>query len=140
VESALDEAGDVADSVTSTLSDAFDTYKAALEAIPSGGDTTLAEASEEITAAVGGHASRCMRKHGREVSTARLDRGVPRQDGSKVISVETSDGRQALTNQGSVRSMYFSTFISSDHSANLEATSSGISPCSPRRAADSVVK
>ena len=48
--------------------------------------------------------------------------------------------RQALTNQGSVRSMYLSTVISSDHSANLEATSSGISPCSPRRAAASVVK
>ena len=51
VQSALDEAGDVGESVRSTLSDAFDTFTAALEEIPSDGDTTLAEAAAEITAA-----------------------------------------------------------------------------------------
>jgi ElaB/YqjD/DUF883 family membrane-anchored ribosome-binding protein len=52
VQSALDDAGDVGESVRSTLSDSFDTFKAELEAIPSGGDTTLAEAGAAISAAV----------------------------------------------------------------------------------------
>jgi hypothetical protein len=51
VQSALDDAGDVGESVRSTLSGAFDTFKAALEEIPSDGETTLAEAAAEITAA-----------------------------------------------------------------------------------------
>lgn len=51
VQGTLDEAEDVAESVKTTLSDAFETYKAALEAIPSEGDTSLAEAEAEITAA-----------------------------------------------------------------------------------------
>ena len=51
VQTALDDAGDVGESVRSTLSDAFDTFKAALEAIPSEGDTTLAGAVAEVTAA-----------------------------------------------------------------------------------------
>jgi hypothetical protein len=51
VQTALDDAGDVGESVRSTLSGAFDTFKAALEAIPSDGETTLAEAAAEITAA-----------------------------------------------------------------------------------------
>jgi hypothetical protein len=51
VQSALDDAGDVGESVRSTLSDAFDTFKATLEAIPSDGDTTLAEAAAEVAAA-----------------------------------------------------------------------------------------
>jgi hypothetical protein len=51
VQSALDDAGDVGESVRSTMSGAFDTFKAALESIPSDGDTTLAEAAAEITAA-----------------------------------------------------------------------------------------
>jgi predicted transcriptional regulator len=51
VESAIGEAEDVSDSVKSTLSDAFDTYKAALEAIPSDGATTLAEAADEVVSA-----------------------------------------------------------------------------------------
>jgi len=51
VQSALDDAGDVGESVRSTLSGAFDTFKATLESIPSDGDTTLAEAAAEITAA-----------------------------------------------------------------------------------------
>ena len=46
----------------------------------------------------------------------------------------------ALTSQGSVMSMYFSTFINCSHSANFEAISSGISPCSARRASASDVK
>jgi hypothetical protein len=51
VQAAFDEAGDVGESVRSTLSDSFDTFKAALEAIPGEGETTLAEAGAEITAA-----------------------------------------------------------------------------------------
>ena len=51
VQSALDDAGDVGESVRSTLSDAFDTFKQALEDIPSDGETTLAEAATEVTAA-----------------------------------------------------------------------------------------
>ena len=51
VQTALDDAGDVGESVRSTLSDAFDTFKQALEDIPSDGETTLAEAATEVTAA-----------------------------------------------------------------------------------------
>jgi hypothetical protein len=51
VQNALDDAGDVGESVRSTLSDSFDTFKSALEAIPGEGDTTLAEAGAAVTAA-----------------------------------------------------------------------------------------
>ena len=51
VQAALDDAGDVGESVRTTLSDAFDTYKQALEDIPSDGETTLDAAVAEVTAA-----------------------------------------------------------------------------------------
>jgi ABC-type transporter Mla subunit MlaD len=51
VQSVLDETADVRASVTSTLTEAFDAYTAALEAIPGDGDTTLAEAAAEVSAA-----------------------------------------------------------------------------------------
>jgi hypothetical protein len=51
VDTALGQASDVSASVKTTLSGAFDTYKAALKAIPSGGATTLAQAAEQASAA-----------------------------------------------------------------------------------------
>ena len=47
---------------------------------------------------------------------------------------------QALTSQGSLMSMYLSTFISRSHSSNIDAMSFDISPFSPFRASASEVK
>ena len=51
VQDVLDEAGSVSDSVKTDLNDAFDNFKSALEAIPSDGDQTLAQAGEALVAA-----------------------------------------------------------------------------------------
>jgi hypothetical protein len=45
------EASDVSSSVKTELTDALDAYKSALQAIPSGGDTTLEAAGEEVVTA-----------------------------------------------------------------------------------------
>ena len=51
VQAVLDGAEGLSESVKTDLNDAFDNFKSALEAIPSDGDQTLAEAGEALVAA-----------------------------------------------------------------------------------------
>ena len=119
-----------------------ESYKAAVKATFAKG-ASLDDPSGLFNSSLEGNTRRAIDFHeGDEIDAAAFKELVRAAAATERRRRASGSGRlsQALTSQGSLMSMYFSTFISRSHSANIDPNRSGISPRSAFRAASSDVK